>query len=405
MGTLRIVMRLDWIEKAVHRYEDCNRNTLTWILDRPTLGGFLNTKVSALTGNNYDHTSGLRGPGFTYGWIQGRGLEALVTFAKYYREIDPSLSRRLADQSQLLYQRLRGLYSRDGHAYFLYDAAMRPVQKNSEGVELQGAASSIYSYSDAFVAKGLFAAACDFDPAQSAHYLNYLQNVVDAITGNRFQMDESYKISAENAGGEPDDFGPKMIMLGAAGVLHRAGRSEDAAFADKFIDYILKHHFDETSGLLLNTPGQDICNVGHGIEFCGFAFEHLRLCPDDRRVATLVSVLVRSLELGLQGPGIALSLSAKSGEALSPYYPWWPMPEAIRACALGLKLTGDPRLLGLWQRADDAFFTNYWQASQRFAHQTLTVDGPVDFVPATPDLDPGYHTGLSLLAAIKAMEG
>ena len=30
----------------------------------------------------------------------------------------------------------------------------------------------------------------------------------------------------------------------------------------------------------------------------------------------------------------------------------------------------------------------------------MTADGPADFVPATPDLDPGYHTGLSLLAAI-----
>jgi len=30
----------------------------------------------------------------------------------------------------------------------------------------------------------------------------------------------------------------------------------------------------------------------------------------------------------------------------------------------------------------------------------MTRDGPVDFIPATPDLDPGYHTGLSLLAAI-----
>jgi len=36
------------------------------------------------------------------------------------------------------------------------------------------------------------------------------------------------------------------------------------------------------------------------------------------------------------------------------------------------------------------------------AYQTMTKEGPIDWVPATPDLDPGYHTGLSLLAAIEA---
>ena len=34
----------------------------------------------------------------------------------------------------------------------------------------------------------------------------------------------------------------------------------------------------------------------------------------------------------------------------------------------------------------------------------MTVDGPIDHVPATPDLDPGYHTGLSLLAAIEVAD-
>ena len=106
---------------------------------------------------------------------------------------------------------------------------------------------------------------------------------------------------------------------------------------------------------------------------------------------------------GLQGPGIALTLSAKSGEAISPYYPWWPLPEAIRAAALGWKLSGDDRLIDLWQRADIAFFENYWQPDKGFAIQTRTIDGPVNYVPATPDLDPGYHTGLSLLAAIRVI--
>jgi len=34
----------------------------------------------------------------------------------------------------------------------------------------------------------------------------------------------------------------------------------------------------------------------------------------------------------------------------------------------------------------------------------MTIDGPVDIVPTTPDLDPGYHTGLSLLVALQMAE-
>ncbi len=398
-------MKHEWIDSAARRYVNCNRDTLVWVLDRPDPTGFLDTKVSSLTGADYDQSSGLRGPDFTYGWIQGRGLEALVTFAEHYRETEPALSQRLTDRARSLYQELSKLYARDGHAYFLYDAALRPVRPALDSVEAQNAAGQIYTYSDAFVAKGLVAAACQFDPDKSELYLSYLQDVVSAIEGERFQMDEKCELSAENARSEPDDFGPRMILLGAAGVLLRANRPNDTAFADRFIDDVINRYFDPASGLLLNIPGQDICNVGHGIELCGFAFEHLAARPDDPRIATLVSILVRSLELGLQGPGIALSLSAKSGVAVSPYYPWWPMPEAIRACALGLSLTGDTRLIELWRRADDAFFTNYWQTPRRLAYQTRTIEGPVDFVPATPDLDPGYHTGLSLLAAVNAIAG
>jgi hypothetical protein len=80
------------------------------------------------------------------------------------------------------------------------------------------------------------------------------------------------------------------------------------------------------------------------------------------------------------------------------------MPVAIRACALGMYLDPGLDLQTLWQRCDHAFFTDYWQAHRGFAFQTRDVSGPVDFVPATPDLDPGYHTGLSLLRAGQTIE-
>ena len=76
-----------WLEKAASRYEICNHKTLNWILSRsPIIEGFLNTKVNSVTGISYTNNSGARGPKFIYGWIQGRGLEALVTFEEYYKD-------------------------------------------------------------------------------------------------------------------------------------------------------------------------------------------------------------------------------------------------------------------------------------------------------------------------------
>jgi hypothetical protein len=58
----------------------------------------------------------------------------------------------------------------------------------------------------------------------------------------------------------------------------------------------------------------------------------------------------------------------------------------------------------IWRRAHDAFFANYWRGTPPLAYQTRTPEEPVDYVPATSDLDPGYHTGLSLLGAIEAID-
>ena len=74
-----------------------------------------------------------------------------------------------------------------------------------------------------------------------------------------------------------------------------------------------------------------------------------------------------------------------------------------RAAALLWTRTRDPRTLAVWKAADAAFFGSYWRGEPPIAYQTRDDGGPMDFVPATPDLDPGYHTGLSLLGAIEAV--
>jgi len=394
-----------FISSAGRRYARANAATMAWVLDRPRLGeAFLNTKVNSISLKDYGAEDGLRGPQFTYGWIQGRGLESLAAHAAYFGASDPELAARLDDAGRALYAGMKALQA-SGHAYFCYDAAMKPVYP-AEGGDLapQTTPADIYTYSDAFVAKGLVAGAARYAPEDLPTNLEYLARVIAAIEAGRFQMDERRPLSDESLAAQADDFGPRMILLGAAALLVDAGVPEAAAFAQRFIAHVLERHYDDATGLLRNVPGEDACNVGHGIEFVGFALDYLPMDADPALVAKLERVLIASFEAGFKGPGIALSVSVETGEALSPNCPWWSLPETIRSAALVYERTGNAAALDVWRRADDAFFTNYWRGRPPLAYQTMTASGPIDFVPATPDLDPGYHTGLSLLAAIRVSE-
>ena len=389
---------------AARRYDVANRETLGWMLSRPALqGAFLDTKVNPLTGADYGPQDGLRGPDWTYGWIQGRGLEALATFARHYQASDPAFAERLLARIRPLYDRLAAL-SVGGHAYFLYDAGMRPARPEGVGVLPQETPAEVFTYSDAFVAKGLVAAAALIKPEAVAGHRAYLMRVIAAIEGGRFQIDEAAPLGAAAIAAQPDDFGPRMILLGAAGMLRRAGQ-EVGPWADRFIDRVLSRYFDPEKGVLRNIPGEDAFNAGHGIEFVGFAFDHLPRPCDPALRDRLAMILRNSMALSFQGPGLVLSLSLATGKPLLARWPWWKQPESIRACALALAHGADHGLVDWWRRADSALFGSFWQQGRGYAWQTLGPDGPMDFVPATPDLDPGYHTGLSLLAAETAGTG
>ncbi len=92
-------------------------------------------------------------------------------------------------------------------------------------------------------------------------------------------MDERRPLSDEILLVQAEDFGPRMILLGAAGMLKRLGHQAHFAYADRFIAHVMDRHYDEAAGLLRNVPGEDQCNVGHGIEFVGFALDYLGAMP------------------------------------------------------------------------------------------------------------------------------
>jgi len=403
-----MIEALPFLRQARDTYASANAATLGWMLGRKSeTGGFLDTKLNSLTLADYTESDGMRGPRYVYGWIQGRGLEALTTHGRFFARENHALSGRLDAAAVALYRALGKLIERDGHAWFTYDTqhGLAPVYPDkSSTARPQRTRTEIVTYSDLFVMKGLIDAAARFATADLPGHLERFAKIVEAIEQNRFQMDERRELGESALADEPADFGPRMILLGAAGMLKRAGLPEHCGWVDRFITQVLDNHFDPKSGLLLNVRGEDACNVGHGIEFVGFVLDWLPTSADPHLLFQLEQILLSSFSKGFKGPGIALSISAASGEALSPYQPWWSLGETIRAAALIYERTRNPDVLRVWQEAHRTFFENYWRGEPPIAYQTMTADGPVDFVPATPDLDPGYHTGLSLLAAIEVAD-
>lgn len=387
---------------AAARYEAANVAGLDWMLERTGTRDLLDTKMNPLTARDYTGADGLRGPGWTYGWIQGRGLEALVTHAAHYEASAPELAARLDAVARRLYRRLAALQAEDGHVYFLYDATMTPVRTGEADVVAQVPAGPIFGYADVFAAKGLIAAAARLAPEDLPRHLGYLDRVVAAVTEGRFQIDERAALSPAALAAQPRDYGPRMILLGAAAMLERLGLGAHAAFAGGFLDTILVGHLDAATHLLRNVPGEDAANPGHAIECVGFALDIPAITGDPAVLGRLERILHASAGAGFGPQGIALSVSARDGRVLNPICPWWPLPEAIRAAALLHARRPDEAALALWRRADDAFFRLFWRGRPPVACQARGPDDPLDYVPATPDLDPGYHTGLGLLGAIRS---
>jgi len=399
-----------FLSEARRLYVESNKAALSWVMDRPLLGGaFLNTKQDSVSLNDYSESDAWRGPNFLYGWIQGRGLEALVMHARFFDREDPSFANRLDQTAERVYRALKSLYDRYDAAYFCYGDLETPIYQDSDGApQRQLTGTRYFTYSDVFVLKGLIAASMRYDRTNTSQYVAKMRDLVQAIEMNRFITDESSPLDRKNLERQPGEFGPRMIVLGAAAMLRRLGLDDAAAFGDRFIDYVFKTHWDiagkKPSGLLLDTVGGDHCNVGHGIEFGGFALEYLPSSAPSMLVADIERLIVNSFHSGFTEPGICLRISAETGQHLSPYFPWWPLPEAVRAAALCFTRTGNIEVLDIWKSAHDVFFDRYWRGAPAIAYQTRDAQGPVDYVPATPDLDPGYHTGLSLLAAIEVID-
>ena len=147
--------------------------------------------LGSATGADFPADDPIRGAGAVYGWIQGRGLEALAGHAQWLRAAgaEAELEGELRDMLAAVTQTVQQLRARNGGRMWFF---MRPDGAPFELREGEGDGPPVptdidisakpIGFADVFTAKGLFAAAVALgDQAVRADAVAYVERVTDAI--------------------------------------------------------------------------------------------------------------------------------------------------------------------------------------------------------------------------------
>ena len=178
---------------------------------------------------------------------------------------------------------------------------------------------------------------------------------------------------------------------------------------------------DDRGEPFVEEDGSIFSDPGHALEFVGLAAKFIAITAGaatgeraDRLLAAssrLPVILERNFANGyFPGPqGISKGFDLVSRRHVNTDMPWWNLPETIRAAAYCLAAAEEAETeaicLGVLRDAHNAFREYVRPDLHLMAYQTRDANGrPVDLIPATADADPGYHTGLSLIDAIAAIE-
>jgi len=443
------------LDRAAALYQDLVLEVLIAILDRyegaPDYH-WLDTKLDLLTGRDFSNAALLRGRDTVYAWIQGRGLEALAGHGFWLCESGAAsradeLCARIRPVLREVAAALQAVRARNsGHLFFFMSPKGDPFSPGPDG----GIAARFLgpdapcNFSDLFCAKGLYAAARflgDLAAAEAARAFCFM--VDDAVHGGGFCSDQQPLDPKNPVVPIPGrhSHAPVMIQIGTAALL--AQYEQDTAAVDfglRQIDYILDRHvniggrwqqlqpldfieFIDDEGAPYEERGTILSDPGHALEFVGLTMKFCAAAKACRGLADAVSrrlaeiealmpaILIRNFRNGFQAKaaGICKSFDLRARVPVNTDMPWWSLPETIRAAAFCAATT--PRgteqdsCLRVLAACHNAFVLHYVRPELHgMAIQTRAADGrPVDRVPATSDADPGYHTGLSLIDALRLL--
>jgi hypothetical protein len=413
------------LEVVLSRFEDN--------LDYP----FIDTKFSILTGKDFpeleDPEMDFRGRSAVFGCIQGRGLEALAGHAEFLSR-ETGIVKRIDRMIETVGNQIVSTgKANQGRFCFLFTPDGRPFRLSSDGrKEYFEAASIPPGYTDLFMGKGLVAAGIRLKKSEWVEMgMQVFRSAARAIVENKFRSDQISFDVRNPVQWLPQKRaqGPRMIALGGFAILARHFPDGNwIAEGCAFVEHLLNKHVVMTAGqfrkfdFLENVdeqggPWQDNGKVlqdpGHALEFTGLAAKFLLSIKEpsvEARVLIekcreiLPEVFLQAFENGFQPRvgGICKTFDLVARVPANDDMPWWSLPETMRAAVLLAELAPNyskrSQLLRAAEDCAQALFQKYGSVVSGFFIQTRNSKGEAaDVVPATPDADPGYHTGLCLI--------
>jgi len=385
-----------------------------------------------------------------YSWIQGRGLEALAGHLEWLKETNcvtvperDVLCQRIKTQINRTAKAMESCrVAHGGRVYFCMTPTGDPLAiENYKFLVPAQALPSTSNYSDLFYAKGVFKAAIVMGwKTKADEAAQYFKQVIDDIDANRFCTDQQAfdpQNQVKYVNGKISQ-GPMMIAL--SGIAELASANSDQlwfSYGEKFIRRIIEQHINHgqypnlqqydfiESVNTAGRPWQDdngviLCDPGHALEFIGLAAKCLLAMRKagygrafiNECVNLFPPLLVHCFELGFNrsAGGICKAYDLHGRTVINSDMPWWSLPETMRAAvellALAPNTSYRKEIMAIIADCSNAFagrFINY--DVHMMAYQTRNATGNVvDVIPATPDADPGYHTGLSIIDFLRLLK-
>ena len=415
---------------------------------------FVDTKLDLTSGSDFPDDDPIRGLDAVYGWIQGRGLEALAGHGHWLREgmagADASLLLpRIEVMISAVLETLRRIRDRNGgHLFFLMRADGTPFIVDEDGRTRATeplTAEAPFNVSDLFASKGMLAAAAFLgDGPGESEALQYCQQVdASLFTPGSFVTDQQPLDPKNPVCPVPGRFahGSHMISLGTVALRARVGDADALKSGLRLLRHELSGHInidgripwlesldfweavDAHGQPYREADGAVVCDPGHALEFVGLAAAAIRRLRESCSPSAKASASLTAVEVLLPGilthihslcfqpgpGGYCKSYDLITRRPINTDMPWWSLPETMRAAAHCLGLAADDETKKNCRRVlaacHNAFVQHYIRPDVHLmAVQTRSADGAVSpALPATADADPGYHTGLSLIDLMEAL--
>lgn len=451
---------LDGFRHVLPDYEVMLVTVLDAVLDRYDAHPdypFIDTKLNILTGEDFpvlaDETGDFRSRAAVFPWIQGRGLEALVGHARWLERCTVLADAEKAARGVRLDRMIAEVFERmesiraanNGRLFFMMTPEGEPFDMDDAGrrrpITPEGRPSN---FSDLFYAKGMLAAARFLGVEEKVEEAKRcFRTVLRDVRENRFVSDQvsfDPKNRSESKPGKVPQ-GPRMIAVGGCALFAElTGEAEWFDTGEALVRELVEKHlntgqFDglepydyvehtDANGNPHEENGRIMSDPGHSLEFVGLAAKLLLLIDAKRKKSIpetellarwselLPKVFLRNFRNGFNARvgGICKRFDLISRTPINDDMPWWSLPETMRAAAELLVLCPEAEETDEIVRAlvacSNGFMTRFVNPDVHLmAYQTIDADGkPVDVIPATPDADPGYHTGLSLIDMLDCLQ-